>query len=421
MTLTAPITSAAPAITAPVRGRARLQSIDLVRGAVMVVMVLDHTRDFVHNVAFAFDPTDLTRTTTLLFLTRWITHYCAPTFVFLAGVSAYLQRARGATTAELSRFLFTRGLWLVVLEFTAVRAGTWFNVDYAFLGVMQVIWAIGVSMIVLAGLVYLPFAAIAVFGIGMIATHNLLDGIHVQGWQGPGSPVPGIGARLWMILHQGNEFFPVFSWPGPVVLLFYPLVPWIGVMAAGYTFGRIYDRDPARRRRLLVRAGWGLIAAFAVIRATNIYGDPAPWSMQPSAVFTLLSFVNTTKYPPSLLFLLMTLGPMMLALAWLEPRRLDSGPARALITFGRVPMFFYLLQWPVAHGLAIVASLLAGKSIDYYFISPPAFFTQVPPNAGFDLGVVYVCWISAIVILFFLCRWYADIKRRYPGSLLRYL
>jgi uncharacterized membrane protein len=419
VTLTAP--SPLPPAAASAPARARLQSIDLVRGAVMVVMVLDHTRDFVHNVAFAFDPTDLTRTTTLLFLTRWITHYCAPTFVFLAGVSAYLQRARGATTAELSRFLLTRGLWLVVLEFTAVRVGTWFNLDYAFLGVMQVIWAIGISMVVLAGLVRLPFTAIAVFGVGMIALHNLLDGIQVQGWQGPGSPVPSAAARLWMILHQGNELFPLFTWPGPVVMLIYPLVPWIGVMAAGYTFGRIYDLDPARRHRLLVRAGGGLVAAFVVIRVTNIYGDPAPWSVQPSALFTVLSFVNTTKYPPSLLYLLMTLGPMMLALAWLEPKRLDNGPARALITFGRVPMFFYLLQFPMAHGLAIIASLVVGKNIDYYFTSPPAFFTQVPPNAGFGLGVVYACWAVAIVILYFLCRWYAGVKRRHPGSLLRYL
>ena len=412
---------AAKAVASPAPARARLESIDLVRGAVMVVMVLDHTRDFVHNVAFAFDPTDLTRTTTLLFLTRWITHYCAPTFVFLAGVAAYLQRARGATAAELSRFLFTRGLWLVVLEFTAVRIGTWFNLDYAFLGVMQVIWAIGVSMVVLAGLVHLPMAAIATFGVAMIALHNLFDGIHVQGWQGPGSPVPSAAARLWMILHQGNEIFPLFTWPGPVVLLIYPLVPWIGVMAAGYVFGRVYDLDPGRRRRLLAMGGMALIAAFIAIRALNIYGDPAPWRVQPSTLFTLLSFVNTTKYPPSLLFLLMTLGPMMLALAWLEPRRMDHPAARALVTFGRVPLFFYLLQWPIAHSLAIVLSLFAGKDVDYYFINPPAFFTDAPPNAGFGLATVYACWAAAVVILYFLCRWYAEVKRRHSRSLLRYL
>lgn len=417
MTVTAP--SVANTVAAP--ARARLESIDLVRGVVMVVMVLDHTRDFVHNVAFTFDPTDLTRTTTLLFLTRWITHYCAPAFVFLAGVSAYLQRLRGATTAELSRFLFTRGLWLVVLEFTAVRVGTWFNLDYAFIGVMQVIWTLGVSMVVLAALVHLPMTAIATFGVGMIALHNLLDGIHVQGWQGPGSPVPGAAARLWMILHQGNEFFPVFTWPGPVVLLIYPLVPWIGVMAAGYAFGRVYDLEAERRRRVLVLTGSALVVAFVAIRALNVYGDPSPWRVQASAVFTLLSFINTTKYPPSLLYLLMTLGPMLLALAWLEPRRMTNGAARALVTFGRVPLFFYLLQWPLAHGAAIAVSLFAGKEVGYYFTSPPAFFADVPPNAGFGLGTVYLCWAAVVVVLYFLCRWYANVKRRHPGSVLRYL
>jgi uncharacterized membrane protein len=417
VTVTAPSTESRVAAPA----RARLESIDLIRGGVMVVMVLDHSRDFVHNVAFKFDPTDLTQTTTLLFLTRWITHFCAPTFVFLAGVSACLQRARGATTGELSRFLFTRGLWLVVLEFTAVRVGTWFNLDYAFLGVMQVIWALGVSMVVLAGLVHLPVTAIATFGVGMIALHNLLDGIHVQGWQGPGSPVPGAAARLWMILHQGNEFFPLFTWPGPVVLLIYPLVPWIGVMAAGYAFGRVYDLEAPRRRRVLLQTGSALVVAFVVMRGLNIYGDPAPWRVQPSAVFTLLSFVNTTKYPPSLLFLLMTLGPMLLALAWLEPRRTTNRAARALVTFGRVPLFFYLLQWPLAHAAAIAVSLFAGKDVGYYFTSPPAFFTDLPPNAGFELGMVYLCWAAVVVVLYFLCRWYADVKRRYPASVLRYL
>ena len=218
--------------------------------------------------------------------------------------------------------------------------------------------------------------AIATFGVAMIVLHNLLDGIHVQGWQGPGSPVPSAAARLWMILHQGNEFFPLFTWPGPVVLLIYPLVPWIGVMAAGYAFGRVYDLEPDRRRRVLAIAGTALIAAFIGIRALNIYGDPAPWRMQPSALFTLLSFVNTTKYPPSLLFLLMTLGPMMLALAWLEPRRLDNPGARALITFGRVPLFFYLLQWPIAHSRRSWSACSRARTWAITH-QPPAFFTDV--------------------------------------------
>lgn len=170
-----------------------------------------------------------------------------------------------------------------------------------------------------------------------------------------------------------------------------------------------------------MRTGTGLVIAFIGIRALNVYGDPVPWQVQPSALFTLLSFVNTTKYPPSLLFLLMTLGPMMLALAWLEGRRMDNGPARALIIFGRVPLFFYLLQWPLAHAAAIGISLAAGKSVDHYFFSPPAFFTDVPPNAGFGLPVVYACWAAVIVALYFLCRWYADVRRRHPRSLLRYI
>jgi uncharacterized membrane protein len=224
-----------------------------------------------------------------------------------------------------------------------------------------------------------------------------------------------------MILHQGNEFFPLFTWPGPVVFLIYPLVPWIGVMAAGYAFGRVYDLEAARRRRVLMLTGTALVVAFVAIRALNIYGDPAPWRVQPSAVFTLLSFVNTTKYPPSLLFLLMTLGPMMLALAWLEPRRFDNGAGRALVVFGRVPLFFYLLQWPLAHSVAITVSLLAGKAVGYYFMSPPAAFTEAPPGAGFELWMVYVCWAVVVAVLYFLCRWYAEVKRRHSHSLLRYL
>jgi uncharacterized membrane protein len=286
---------------------------------------------------------------------------------------------------------------------------------------MQVIWVIGVSMVALAGLVHLPMAAIASFGVAMIGLHNLLDGVRVESWQGPGSPVPDSAARLWMILHQGNEFFPLFTWPGPVVFLIYPLVPWIGVMAAGYAFGQVYDLDAARRRRVLVYTGTALVAAFIATRALNIYGDPAPWRLQPTALFTLLSFVNTTKYPPSLLFLLMTLGPMLLVLAWLERRRMDNRAARALVTFGRVPLFFYLLQWPLAHSLAIVVSLLAGKDIAYYFMNPPAFFTAAPADSGFELWTVYACWAVVVAILYFLCRWYADVKRRHPRTLLRYL
>jgi len=302
-----PTVTADEASTVP-PARKRIDSIDLLRGIVMVIMMLDHTRDFVHrDVLLGFNPTDLSRTNVVLFFTRWITHFCAPVFVFLAGTSAYLQFARGKSKRELSRFLVTRGLWLIVLEFTVVRLAVSFNLDYRFLGGVQVIWVFGVSMIVLAALIHLPLRVVGIFGIGMVALHNLLDGIKVQSWHGPESPVPSVGAKLWILLHQPFEAFPVlwFS-PSPVLFVVYPLIPWVGVMAAGYAFGTIYQWDAKRRRRLLLITGSAATALFVILRLTNIYGDPARWSKQKSAAFTLLSFLNTTKYPPSLLFLLMT-------------------------------------------------------------------------------------------------------------------
>lgn len=387
--------------------RERIDSVDLLRGIVMVIMLLDHTRDFVHADGLRFDPTDIARTYPLLFFTRWITHFCAPIFVFLAGTGAYLQMLRGKSKGELSRFLVTRGLWLIVLEFTAVRAGVFFALDYQnLLGFMQVIWVIGVSMIVLAGLIHLPLRSIAWIGIGMIVAHNLLDGIQVQGWRGPGSPTPGFGASLWMILHQGGVFFPL-GFPGPGIFVAYPLIPWIGVMAAGYAFGAVYKLDPPTRRRWLLRHGAALTVAFVVIRAINFYGDPEPWSTQPEAVMTVLSFLDVTKYPPSLLFLLMTLGPALIFLGVFDGvgRRRLTEP---LIVFGRVPMFFYLLQWPVAHGIGLLASLAAGKPTAHLIGAPIG--NAPPPDAGFGLGTVYLAWIGGTLLLYPLCRWYARIK-----------
>src|SRR5882762_442760 len=250
------IHAAGPVNPEPVKpSRQRIDSIDLLRGIVMVVMMLDHTRDFVHWGAFTLDPADLTKTTVALFFTRWITHFCAPVFVFLAGTGAYLQLARGKSKRELSKFLLTRGLWLIVLELTVVRVGVFFSLDYRFLGFLQVIWVIGVSMIVLAALIHLPLRIVAAFGIAMIALHNLLDRIHVEGWHGPNSPVPGYGAKLFIILHQPFEAFPILGFPSPVVFVLYPLIPWIGVMAAGYAFGAVYQMNAERRRRLLLLMG----------------------------------------------------------------------------------------------------------------------------------------------------------------------
>ena len=387
----------------------------------MVIMMLDHTRDFVHNAAREFDPTDLSRTNIALFFTRWITHYCAPTFVFLAGTSAYLQFMRGKSKAELSRFLVTRGLWLIVLEMTIVQWFVTFHPDYRFLGFFQVIWVIGVSMIVLAALIHLPLRVVAGFGLAMIVAHNAFDGIRVASWQGPGSPVPSASAKLWMLLHQPTEVFPILGDGSPVVLVIYPLVPWIGVIAVGYAFGAIYTLDPERRRALLLRIGLGLIAAFIVIRATNLYGDPRPWSPQSSVLFSVFSFVNTTKYPVSLLYLLMTIGPAMLALAWFESRRTPSRAEQIVTRVGRVPLFFYLWQWPLTHGLAVAVSVAAGKEIGWYFMSPPAVFAAVPPNSGFDLPIVYLCWATVLAVLIPLSLWFSRVKERNPSPWLKYL
>jgi uncharacterized membrane protein len=369
--------------------------------------------------AVKFDPLDLTQTNAALFMTRWITHYCAPIFVFLAGVSAYLS-GRRMSRGELSRFLVTRGLWLIVLELTVLRTTIWFTVDFSFLAMLQVIWAIGASMIVLGLLVHLPVTLIAAIGVAMIAGHNAFDGVRVPGWGGPGSPAPDALSQLWIYLHQPGMLMPIFD-GGPIVFLMYPLIPWIGVMAAGFAFGQVFELDAERRRRVLISLGTACVAAFVVLRVLNGYGDPAPWSRQSSSAFTVLSFINTTKYPPSLLYLLMTLGPGLLALAWLEQTQSRGPIGRAFVTFGRVPMFFYLWQWPLAHGAAILLGLAAGKSVAHLFTNPPEFFNEPPPGTGFSLPVVYATWVVVVLILYVLCRWFAGVKQRRRDWWIRYL
>ncbi|HEX8905124.1 MAG TPA: heparan-alpha-glucosaminide N-acetyltransferase domain-containing protein, partial [Longimicrobiaceae bacterium] len=297
-TLAPPHSAAAAASAAdahPPAPRRRIDSVDLLRGAVMVLMLLDHTRDYIHRDAPFFDAADLSRTTVALFITRWVTHFCAPVFVLLAGTGAALQLQRGRSKRELSRFLFTRGLWLVFLEFTVVRLGVTFDLDYAaFPGMLQVIWAIGVSMIVLSALVHLPTRWVAAVGIAIVALHNLTDPLSVQG-MGMGA-APGGGKALWMVLHQPG-FVSVL---GVRLLVLYPVLPWIGVLLCGYALGHVYAWEPERRRRFLLRLGMGMIAAFLLLRLPNLYGNPTDWSVQKNAAFTVLAVVNTTKYPPSL-------------------------------------------------------------------------------------------------------------------------
>lgn len=415
-----------PAVTGP--RRSRIDSVDLLRGLVMVIMLLDHTRDFVHDDVFRFDPTDISRTYPTLFFTRWITHFCAPVFVFLAGTASYFQIARGKSKADLSRFLVTRGLWLIFLEFSVVRFLIFweFNIT-GFLGGMQVIWVLGWSMIALAALIHLPLRAIAAFGVAMILGHNLLDPVTVTQWRGPGTPIPGAMDKLWIIVHEGG-FFPVASESGPGIFFLYPLIPWIGVMAAGYAFGRVYDWPAEDRRRWLLRWGTAVTVGFLLLRASNLYGNPGDWSVQKSAAMTVVSFLNLQKYPPSLLFLMMTLGPAMILLAVWERRTRDAatepaarGPlVRALITYGRVPLFFYLLQWVMAHSAGYLLTLLAGKDTWIYFRFPgPG--PNLPPDAGFDLWVVYVAWIAGVILLYPLCRWFAGVKARRTDWWVSYL
>ncbi len=408
-------------------GRYRIDSIDLLRGIVMVIMMLDHTRDFVHNAALQFNPVDPTRTNVALFFTRWVTHFCAPVFVFLAGTGTFLQFARGKSKRELSQFLIKRGLWLILLEITVIRLGVSFSFDPWLLAILQVIWVIGVSMILLALLIHLPLRVIGVFGVGLILFHNLLDGFRVQSWLGPNSPVPGLGAKLWIVLHQGFEVFPVAGFPSPVVFVIYPLIPWVGVMAAGYAFGFFYQKDYLTRRRLLIMVGVFAVAAFVILRAWNAYGDPDPWSKQRSGLFTVLSFLNTTKYPPSLLFLLMTLGPAILALAWFESSSSQPEASsiwgklrKAIIVFGRVPLFFYVLQWFTAHLISVGLHLAFGKPVAWLFQTPLE-WPNTPSGTGFNLGVVYLSWIIGILLLYPACKWFAGIKQRRRDWWLSYL
>lgn len=407
--------------------RPRIDSVDLLRGIVMVIMMLDHTRDFVHNAALQFDPTDPTRTNIALFFTRWITHYCAPAFVFLAGSGAYFQLARGKSKSELSRFLITRGLWLIVLEFTAVRLAVTFSFDTQFFGMMQVIWVIGVSMIVLSVLLYLPLSLITAFGLAMILLHNLLDwvpSLRVQGMRAPGSSVP-LWEKLWLILHQPGPT-PIAGPGSPLLLVLYPLIPWIGVMAVGYAFGYLYQLDADRRRKFLIMIGSSAIALFVVVRAINVYGDPQPWSQQKNLTYTVLSFLNTTKYPPSLLYLLMTLGPSILALAWFEVANVSHTASdlwgrlrQFFVTFGRVPLFFYILQWLVAHGISLLLHFAFGKPTKWLFSTPLGWVPD--PRIGFNLAVVYLVWISGVLLLYPLCKWFAGVKQRRRDWWLSYL
>ena len=402
-------------VAAPLKQR--IYSVDLLRGIVMMIMLLDHTRDFVHAGALASDPTDPATTTPAIFFTRWITHFCAPIFVFLSGVSIYLQRRNGKPNGELSWFLLTRGIWLVILEFTAIRFFVTFNLDYAsFFGFAQVIWVIGVSMIVMAALVYLPVWIVGIAGVLMIVLHNLLDPLTLPP-QIAFSGQADLAQSFWIILHQMGTV----SFAGTTAAFIYPLIPWAGVMMAGFALGMIFDSDSDLRTRLLWIGGCVATVLFFVIRGVNIYGDPVPWQSFETGVQTVLSFFNVTKYPPSLLFLLMTLGPGLIVLALADRIEGQSLWQRICITFGRVPLFFYFLQWLWAHLAGLTLAYFGGVNTAYMFMDPFQAGQNAPPGHGFSLPVVYSVWIVGLIAVYPLCSWWGRLKARKKHWLLSYL
>lgn len=376
----------------------RFEAVDVLRGIVMVLMVIDHTRDYFGDGTF--NPTDLSRSTPALFMTRWITHFCAPVFALLAGTGAYLAGARFPSRRDLAKFLATRGLWLIVLELTIVRFGLTFNVMSGPV-ILTVLWSIGVSFIVLAGLVSLPGRAVGALGVLLIATHGLVD-------------LPPIAATL-LQLRPG-----IVMLPGGIGLLFgYPILPWLGVVAAGYGFGEVIRLDPERRRRITATMGLAMIAAFFALRAWGGYGDPSPWATQRTPLLTALSFLNCTKQPPSPLFVMMTLGPALAILATIDRVGARGPIGRALSTLGRVPMFFYLLQWYVIHGLAILAGLARGLPVAWLYSRE--FLSGAPEGWALSLPGIYAAWAVMVAFLYIPSRRFAAVKARHPGGWLSYL
>ena len=372
---------------------ARIASIDLIRGGVMILMAIDHVR--VYSGLPAGGPTPG------IFFTRWITHFCAPAFIFLAGTSAFLY---GRRHADLSRFLLGRGLWLVLLELTVIRVAWTFNFDFADYLLAGVIWVIGWCMVLMAGLVRLSVPAVGGLGLAIIALHNAVMP----------KLVPLLPEAARSILYTAFADPPI----GPLMVL-YPILPWIGVMAAGYAFGTVLTLEPARRHRICYAVGLGGTALFLLLRGLNLYGDPRPWTTT-GATPAALAFLNTTKYPASFSFLLMTLGPTIALIPLLDRARVMV--ADWVATFGRVPFFFYVLHIPLIHGLALLVSWSREGSVSrWLFANHPMGNPPPPEGYTWSLGVLYLVWAVAIIILYFACRWFANLKARRTDAWLRYL
>jgi uncharacterized membrane protein len=384
-----------------IQSSSRIKSIDTIRGAIMVIMALDHVRDFFHITAFSADPTDPTTTTVLLFFTRWITHYCAPSFLLLSGISAYLS-GRKKTVAGISNFLAKRGLWLVFVEIIFITFALSFDVTYKVI-FLQVIWALGMSMLFLSLLVrFFSSAVILSIGLLLIFGHDLLGLVRFAAHS-----VPDI--LLNVFFTGAGKFYPVGS--AHTVAVLYAVLPWTGLMFLGYGLGSLYDKDadPARRKKTLLTLGTTAILAFLILRAFNGYGDPSPWSEQTEGWRTFLSFMNVSKYPPSLMYCLVTLGPVLLLLAYTD--QLENRFSIFLSVYGKVPFFYYVLHFYLIHTFSALAVLASGYTWRQA-TDPKLFFQFRPFDFGYRLEYVYLIWIGIVILLYLPCRWFGTYKTK---------
>lgn len=378
----------------------RIESIDILRGMVMIIMALDHVRDYFHIAANLDSPTNLETTTGILFFTRFITHFCAPTFVLLSGVSIYLQSQR-KTKSELSTFLIKRGLWLILIEIVVISFGLSFNPNYNFI-FFQVIWAIGISMVLLGLLVHLPFKVILGIGLLIVLGHNFLDLLDSS---------QGFTSNFWWDLLHNSLFtiYPITT--NHALLIAYPFLPWTGLMMLGYCLGVFFTSkfSAEERGKYLYFIGLGLIGVFVLVRFTNLYGDPFPWSIQKDGFYTFLSFLNVNKYPPSLLFICVTIGPALLLLALLE--KFSNGFTNTMSIYGRVAFFYYIIHFYLIHLVSTLCFLFRGHSIqDGTNVGTIFPFYFVAPGEGYSLAVVYFVWALIVLSLYPFCKWYDKYK-----------
>jgi len=382
-----------------------MEAMDALRGIIMVIMALDHSRDFFSNSHAYFDPIDVSTTSAAFFLTRWITDFCAPLFSFLAGIGIYISVSRGTPVTQAARILVTRGIWLILLELLVLRVFWYFNFDYTFLkaGVM---WCLGWSMIFLAGMIFLPRRTILVLALLIILPHNLLDSIKTEAFGG--------FSWLWILLHVKGTFAISDTIN---VLVVYPLIPWPGLMAAGFCLGEIVLMERKRRRKIVFWLGLGITIGFVLLRGSNVYGDPVPWTTQKDLVFTFFNFLACEKYPPSLSYLLMTIGPGLILLSILD-RPLFSW-LKPFATFGRVPFLFYILHLPLLHAMAVPVAMYRYGNAGWLFANPPG--QNWPYDFHFDLLLTYAAWAVAVLALYPLCRRFAVYKITHKKPWLSYL